>query len=280
MRPPILVFAKWAPRRLDVEPLTGHARADRHDYGLSPADAAALETGLTLATRWGGEVTVCTVGPPEADEVLRVGLAAGATDAIRVEHEFGVRSEVAAAELARVAQSHELVLCGDASADRGSATVPGLVAAHLGWAQALGALAVEAAGEPDEGRVVIVHRRLDRGAREVLRLDGPVVVSVEATVARLRRAALGGVLGAADHPVRVLAPQPLLPPARTHVGETRPHRPRPRPVPAPDPAASPLARQLQLTAAAEERTPPRTLRLEPADAARAIVDQLREWGYV
>jgi hypothetical protein len=37
---------------------------------------------------------------------------------------------------------------------------------------------------------------------------------------------------------------------------------------------------VQLTGALVDRTPPRTLELEPAAAAEAIIDQLREWGYL
>jgi hypothetical protein len=42
--------------------------------------------------------------------------------------------------------------------------------------------------------------------------------------------------------------------------------------------ADPLDRILQLTAAATPRRPPRTLVLEPAEAADAILEQLRQWG--
>jgi len=41
-----------------------------------------------------------------------------------------------------------------------------------------------------------------------------------------------------------------------------------------------LDRIVALTGALVDRTPPRTVDLEPAAAADAILDQLRSWGYV
>jgi putative heme iron utilization protein len=50
-------------------------------------------------------------------------------------------------------------------------------------------------------------------------------------------------------------------------------------VPAPS-GADALERVVQLTGAFVERTPPRTVELAPAEAAQAVLDQLRTWGYL
>jgi electron transfer flavoprotein beta subunit len=39
-------------------------------------------------------------------------------------------------------------------------------------------------------------------------------------------------------------------------------------------------RILQLTGALQDRTPPRTIEVAPDEAADAILDQLRTWGYL
>src|SRR5215467_11635690 len=81
----IVAALGWYWRETEVDPLTGTVGADRRDCGPSQSDLAALEHALRLAERWDAEVVAATVGPAEADAMLRDALAAGATQALRVE---------------------------------------------------------------------------------------------------------------------------------------------------------------------------------------------------
>ena len=51
---------------------------------MNPFDKNALETGLQLKDRYGGKVTVISMGPPQAKAVLREALAMGADEAYLV----------------------------------------------------------------------------------------------------------------------------------------------------------------------------------------------------
>ena len=51
---------------------------------MNPFDKNALETGLSLKDRYGGKVTVISMGPPQAKAVLREALAMGADEAYLV----------------------------------------------------------------------------------------------------------------------------------------------------------------------------------------------------
>ena len=51
-------------------------------------------------------------------------------------------------------------------------------------------------------------------------------------------------------------------------------------LPGPDPSAPVTERIVALTGALSERTPPRKVVAEPDEAAEAIVEQLRAWGYL
>ena len=81
----IVAALGWSWLDVDVDPLTGAVSADPRDRGAGPADLAALEHALRLAERWKAQVVAATVGPSEADVMLRDALAAGATEALRVE---------------------------------------------------------------------------------------------------------------------------------------------------------------------------------------------------
>ncbi|MFM7068057.1 MAG: putative mycofactocin-associated electron transfer flavoprotein, partial [Actinomycetes bacterium] len=165
-----------------------------------------------------------------------------------------------------------LVVCGDYSADRGSGSVPAYLAHHLGAQQALGLVEITGA----ESGTVHGVRRLDGGRREQLVARGPAVVSVEGSVATLRRAPLAATLSAQSAPIEVVAgrPDPHVEPPRTE-----PWRPRPRHLPAPQGVAA-FDRVVELTGANVERTPPRTVELPPGEAARVVLEQLRSWGYL
>ena len=105
-----------------------------------------------------------------------------------------------AAVLAPAVSGARFVLCGDASLDRGSGSVPAFVAAALGCAQALGLTSL--AVEDGEHGAVLVERRLDGGRRERLRVAAPAVLSVQSGL-RLRRAPLAGVLAAREARIEV-----------------------------------------------------------------------------
>ena len=284
------VALQWSALRVEVEPLTGAVGVDRElgGGGLSPADEAALECALGLGEAWGVPVVAACVGPPEAEELLRTALAAGAARAVLVEVPAAAREADAvpgaldalpapsvAATLAEVLAGSAVVCCGDRGLDRGSGAVPAFLAASLGAAQALGCISL-APERPGELRAV---RRLDGGRRELLRVRAPAVVSVEAGAARLRRASLPGVLTARTALLEradvVSAPAGA---TRAVWTRQRPYRPRASTLAAPA-SASVRDRILQLTGTLTPGDPPRRIEVGAEEAAEAILDQLHAWGF-
>ena len=271
----IAVCMKWVALRPDVDPLTGSVETDNRWSGASAADEAALETALRIAATNDATVTVCAVGPSTAEPMVRNGLAAGASRAIRVDAHADATSRSVANALAETLVGHDLILCGDWSVDRGSGSVPVFLAAKLGYDDACGLTSVEV--DAAESMQLTATRRLDGGRRERLIVNGPAVLSVEGSVARLRRASIQGVLAAATAEVEVcIAKTPL----EHEPTPTRTAAFRPRPIDNPAPSADdPRDRVIQLTGALTNRTPPQRLVLSPDEAAIKILGQLADWGY-
>ena len=243
--------------------------------GISLADQAALEMALRQAEAVNDTVTVLTVGPIAAERAIRDAMACGAHRGIRIHIDPELVRHIDSAQVAAllVAElgSATSVWCGDYSADRGTGSVPAFVAAYLRAAQALGVVEVG-----DLGEWLRVVRRLDGGRREVLRLEAPAVVSVEGSVARLRRAGLAALMQtraavvdtrAADH---IDLRQPPM---------VQPYRPRARALAAPQ-GITPLARLRVLTEATAAPARGETVHLDPHAAAARIVTMLTEWGYI
>lgn len=240
---------------------------------VSHADEAALAVARQLAGKT-GSVTVVLSGPPAAEAAAREALARGAASALRLEAAGDEPSAQVAGALVGVIleeRDTDLVVCGDASSDRGSGSVPAFIAAYLGWPQALGLL--ELAPAPDGA--LTATRRLDQGRRERLVIRGRAVVSVEPGVARPQRASLGALRAARTAPIHVRpGPQPCAEP----LGLSVPFRPRARVVAAPS-AEDALTRVRQLADSDAAAHATDSVELDPPAAAAHIVALLTQWGY-
>ena len=251
-------------------------QADDRFAGVSPADQAALEVALTLAGHLGTEVTAIAVGPAGAERALREALACGATRAVRIDAPDGLGSADVGAAIAQAVKGADVVICGDYSLDRGTGSVPAFIAHRLGVAQALGLVSLQIGGAGSIDHLAAV-RRLDGGRREVLEVPLPCVLSVEGSVASLRRAGLRASLVTRNAMVEVVpCPVPV------HAGAAAivtPFRPRARVMAAPG-GDDVLGRLRALTDTGAAAAHGEVVTLPPDEAAERIVRALRDWGYL
>jgi electron transfer flavoprotein beta subunit len=240
--------------------------------GLSAADEAAIEMALRHAEATRSSVIAVTVGDTDADRALRNALACGVKTAIRVDATADMDSASVAVALTPIVAHSTAVWCGDYSTDRGTGSVPAFLAARLQRQQAFGLVGVEFI-EP-----LRVTRRLDGGRREVLRITGPAVLSVEGSVARLRRAPLRSALTAQTAEV---LPYASIAAPSGHVAAiaVRPYRPRARVLAGPV-GATALDRLRVLTDVSTAPQPGETIEASPAAAAQRIIEVLGDWGYI
>lgn len=270
----VAVCWKWVSfDRDDDHGDRGHA--DERWAGVSPADQAALEIGLRLVAadrRSDDGLTVFCLGPRGADDTLRAALAVGADSALRIDASTEIASRDVATALAEQVRGSDLVLCGDYSLDRGTGSVPAYLAAELESAQALGLVAIDEPTPPI--RAIRAIRRLDGGRREILDVPLPAVMSVEGSAAALRRASLADSLAVRTTEIAMVSgPRGRLPDVEIH-----PYRPRPRTLTPPTGDSLSRVRELLDIGGAASHTDPITL--DPPEAARRIVSQLVDWGYV
>ena len=152
----ILVCVKRVPTVGGAITLTADRRAidtKMSGFTISPHEECAVEEAVRLVERFGGSVTVATLGPVAAEEQLRSCLALGASAAVLLETEPGVEvgpiataaalHSVAAlagggAALVAAGAGFDLVLLGNEASDTGDYQV-GIRLAHLlGWPAATG----------------------------------------------------------------------------------------------------------------------------------------------
>ena len=113
---------------------------------FNPFDQNALEAALQLKDSQGARVTLLSMGPPQAEDVLREGLAMGADDAyLLTDRKVGGSDTSAtgyclAQAVRKVAELHgieqfDIVLCGKQAIDGDTAQVGPQIATELGIPQ-------------------------------------------------------------------------------------------------------------------------------------------------
>ena len=105
---------------------------------ISPYDEFAIETALKHKESAGGTVTALTLGPSDADKVLKDAKAIGVDEIVRVWDdswaELDSNSIQSALAQAITGLGAEVVYCGKTAADTGAGSTGPGVAERLGWA--------------------------------------------------------------------------------------------------------------------------------------------------
>ena len=176
-----VVLAKQVP---DTQKITGQVMNDDGTVNrgalpaiFNPEDLNALEMALQIKDRFGGRVTVVTMGLPAAAKVLRDALYRGADEAVLVTDPRCAASDTLATSYilscAVKKIEHDIVLCGRQAIDGDTVQVGPQLAEKLGLTQIT---YVEALEELD-GDVMTVRRNIGNGWQQV-RTRLPVLLTV------------------------------------------------------------------------------------------------------
>src|SRR5438874_222358 len=188
----------WQPRLDDTKTWI---REQDASYEMNEPDAYALEEGLRLKEKHGGEVVVCSAGPPRVSQVIREALARGADRAIHVEDEGLASADafVTSEALAHAMkdESFDLVLTGLQSDDQGFAQVGVILAEKLGLPHATIIMEVQA-----EGARLRVKRELEGGWFQWVEMPLPAVLTIQSGINQLRYATLKGIMAAKKKEIR------------------------------------------------------------------------------
>ena len=150
---------------------------------LNPLDANALSAALSVKESWGGEITLITMGPPNAEAVLRECLAVGADRAILVtDRAFGNADTLATsysiASAAKQYGKYDLIFCGKETLDGATGQMGAQLAERFDSAQVTSARLIKEVDE--ERQTLIVERELETGV-ETMEVKMPCLFTMEKT---------------------------------------------------------------------------------------------------
>jgi electron transfer flavoprotein beta subunit len=173
---------------------------------MNPFDEIAVEEALRQKEAGkADEVVLVSVGPAQAAETIRTGLAMGADRGILVKVDGPVEPLAVAKVLKAVVTAEEpgLVILGKQAIDDDSNQTGQMLAALLGWPQGTFASKVVV-----EGSSAAVTREVD-GGHETLQLKLPAIVTADLRLNEPRYASLPNIMKAKKKPIEEKTPADL-----------------------------------------------------------------------
>ena len=206
----IVVAIKQVPARdsqLRIAPSGKWIEEDDLSYEINEPDAYALEAGLQLKEKHGGEVVALCAGPARAAATIKEALAKGADRAIHIEENMAAFDPLAAARLLAAAvkgEGADLILTGLQSDDLGYGQTGVILAELLGVPHATIVMQVEV-----NGAGIRVKRELEDGWFQHVDMPLPALLTIQSGISKLRYATLMGIKKAKTKEVRRLSAESL-----------------------------------------------------------------------
>lgn len=207
----IIVCAKQVPDAKDVrlDPKTNTLSRDGVQSIMNPFDRHALEEGVRLKEKNGGTVTVLSMGPPQAEEMLREAISCGADEAVLVSDRAFAGADTWATTytleraIAKIGGC-DLVICGKQAIDGDTAQVgPGLAQRmdipYVAYVRKV----VEV-----DGDCIRAERMMDDGYDEV-ELSTPALFTVVKEINEPRVPSLKGKMRAKKVEIQVLSAEDI-----------------------------------------------------------------------
>lgn len=179
-------------------------------HSMNPFDEIAVEEAVKMKEKkLASEVVAVSVGPAQAQEVLRTALAMGADRGIHIEvtgKDYDLLQPIHVSKiLAKLAQDEkaDLVILGKQAIDDDCNQTAQMTAALLDWPQATFASKVE---KTADGLTVV--REID-GGLETIKTKVPAVISADLRLNTPRYATLPNIMKAKKKPIKKVVPKDL-----------------------------------------------------------------------
>ena len=180
----ILVCVKQVPgsNNVEVDPVTGVLKRNGVKSKINPYDLYGIETALSLAERFGGEVDCITMGPPQAKEVINETICMGAArGTVLSDRKFAGADVLATAytlsQGIKKCGSYDIIVCGKQTTDGDTAQVGAEVAEYLGIPNVSNVISIE---DIKDGRVYLTAGLDDKIVKLSIKL--PCLISVDGDI--------------------------------------------------------------------------------------------------
>ncbi len=198
----IIVCIKQVPNTTEIrlDPVKGTLIRDGVVSIMNPDDKAGLEMALELKEKYGATITVLSMGPAQADAIMREAFAMGADKAILLsDRKFAgadtwATSYTIAAALKKL--SYDLIITGRQAIDGDTAQVGPQIAEQLGLPQ----ISYVEDLKIKEGKMLEVRKAIEDGYQR-LEVEMPCLLTVLSSANKPRYMTVSGIMSAFDKEV-------------------------------------------------------------------------------
>ena len=208
----IIVCIKRVPQTAEAEvkiDSTGKdIEKDRLTFDMNESDTYALEQAVLLKEKFGGEITVISLGDEEAEDTLRIALAKGADNAIRIKAEDF--EELDGFQTSQILQyvikklNYDIIFTGCIATDDAYSQVGVTLAELLGIPHAT--VVIEFAMTDGRGDA---KRELEGGLLEHLDIELPALFAIQTGINEPRYASLIAIRRAAKKDIEEIGKDDL-----------------------------------------------------------------------
>ena len=192
----IIVCIKQVPETTEVRinPETNTLIREGVKSIINPFDMYAIEEAIRLKERFGGKITVLTMGPPQADAALREAISLGADDGVLVGDRAFAGSDTWATSYTlsgaiKKIGTFDLIICGKQASDGDTAQVGPGISAHLNIPQVTYVKKIEELNE----KSMRVERMMEEGF-EIIETPLPALITVVKEINEPRLPSLKGIM--------------------------------------------------------------------------------------
>jgi electron transfer flavoprotein alpha/beta subunit len=203
----IFVCIKQVPgvSEVKIDPKTNTLIREGVESMINPNDRNAIELALTLKEKHGAEVLVLSMGPPQAEEILREAIAMGAdhgyllTDRAFAGADTLATSYTLALAIKKIlddsnSEEKYLIICGAQAIDGDTGQVPPELAEELGIPQIAYVLNLELNDDK-----IVAERKFRAVEIVVIETKLPALISVLNDINHPRYPSMAGILKAHDN---------------------------------------------------------------------------------
>ncbi|WKY43352.1 electron transfer flavoprotein subunit beta/FixA family protein [Eubacteriaceae bacterium ES2] len=177
----IIVCIKQVPdsTNVEIDPESGTLIRMGQSSKINPYDLYAIETALRLRDQVDGTVTAITMGPPQAEEMMKDVYMMGVDDAVIMSDRKFAGSDVLAtsytlAQGITQLNNADLIICGKQTTDGDTAQIGPAMAEHMGIPHVAWVSGIEAI---DENKISVEHKL--SGYMQVSEMAYPCLITVD-----------------------------------------------------------------------------------------------------
>lgn len=200
----IIVCIKQVPdtTEIKIDPVKNTLIREGVPSIMNPDDKGGLELALRMKDKYGANVTVITMGPPQADLILREAFAMGVDRAILLSDRKFAGADTLATSYALAGAiktlDYDVIIAGRQAIDGDTAQVGPEMAEHLGLPQV--SYVIDAEREKNGNFIV---KKENEDSVQTLEVEGKCVLTVLASAFEARYMTVAGIVDAYDKEVEV-----------------------------------------------------------------------------